>query len=272
MNEKQVRNIFERLYEANSRLTAIAVRRAIRKDINASDVQNLAQLEFIQTDYLKEVLIERFEKNGLRYGNYFYNTMEEEKRFNPVFSAAWSRYVINEYGAKIGTKMKLLRGTIADQVSKEVLKNIESGADIVTDLTTEIEKVVNSQSFYRWQAERIARTETTTAMNTATQVAAEATGLDYQKQWLSASDGNERPSHAILNGETVEKDETFSNGLKYAGDPNGPASEVINCRCTILNIPINSAATNPVIEDRPQVIAPATPTPPILPRLSRNTT
>ncbi len=239
MSEAQVRSLHERLYEANSRLTAIAVRRAIRKDVQNSNVQNLAQLQFIETDNLRKVLIDRFEKNGKRYGNTFFNDLEEQKRFNPVFSRAWARFVLREYGAKIGTKITLLRETIAEQVASEVRKTIEEGTDIVTDLTNEIQKVVNSNSFYAWQAERIARTETTTAMNTATEVAAQETNLDYVKQWLSAGDGRERPSHQRLNGKKVNKDGVFSNGLRYPGDPLGSSGEVINCRCTQLYIPIN---------------------------------
>lgn len=239
MTETAVRSLHTRLYEANSRLTAIAVRRAIRKDVQNSDVQNLAQLQFIQTDNLRRVLIDRFEKNGKRYGNTFFNDLEEQKRFNPLFSRAWATFVLREYGAKIGTKITLLRETIAEQIAVEVRKTIEEGTDIVTDLTAEIQKIVNSNNFYAWQAERIARTETTTAMNTATEVAAQETNLDYVKQWLSAEDGNERPSHQRMNGTRAQKNGTFNNGLRYPGDPLGPASEVVNCRCTQLYIPIN---------------------------------
>lgn len=238
MNEAQQRRLHSNIYEANSRLTAIALRRAIRKDVKDSNVQNLAQLEFIQTDNLRKTLIDRFEKNGKRYGNTIFKDLEQQKRFNPVFSAAWARYVLRQYGQNIGSKITILRDTIAVQVANEVRKNIEEGADIVTDLTNEIQKVVNSNSFYRWQAERIARTETTTAMNTATEVAAEETGIEYEKQWLSAGDGNERPSHQALNGQKIGKQDRFDNGLRYPGDPLGSASEVVNCRCTQLYIPI----------------------------------
>ena len=239
MNEQEQRVLHSNIYEANSRLTAIAIRRAIRKDVKNSEVQNLAQLEFIQTENLKNVLIDRFEKNGKRYGNTIFKNLDQEKRFNPVFSEAWAKFVIREYGSKIGTKIRTLKETIATQVAQQVRLNIEEGADIVTDLTKEIEKVVNSNSFYKWQAERIARTETTTAMNAATEVAAEETKIDYQKQWLSAGDGNERPSHMRLNGNKIEKEERFSNGLRYPGDPLGLASEVVNCRCTLVYIPKN---------------------------------
>ena len=58
-------------------------------------------------------------------------------------------------------------------------------------------------------------------------------GIDVKKQWLAALDSRTRGSHRHLDGEMVELDAEFSNGLKYPGDPDGPASEVYNCRCTL---------------------------------------
>ena len=61
-------------------------------------------------------------------------------------------------------------------------------------------------------------------------------GIDVKKQWLAALDSRTRGSHRHLDGETVELDKEFSNGLKYPGDPDGPASEVYNCRCTLVPV------------------------------------
>lgn len=61
-------------------------------------------------------------------------------------------------------------------------------------------------------------------------------GIDVKKQWLAALDSRTRGSHRHLDGETVKLDEEFSNGLKYPGDPDGPASEVYNCRCTLVPV------------------------------------
>lgn len=61
-------------------------------------------------------------------------------------------------------------------------------------------------------------------------------GIDVEKQWLAALDSRTRGSHRHLDGETVKLDAEFSNGLKYPGDPNGPASEVYNCRCTLVPV------------------------------------
>lgn len=61
-------------------------------------------------------------------------------------------------------------------------------------------------------------------------------GINVKKQWLAALDSRTRGSHRHLDGETVKLDEEFSNGLKYPGDPDGPASEVYNCRCTLVSV------------------------------------
>ena len=61
-------------------------------------------------------------------------------------------------------------------------------------------------------------------------------GIGVKKQWLAALDSRTRGSHRHLDGETVELDAEFSNGLKYPGDPDGPGSEVYNCRCTLVSV------------------------------------
>ena len=61
-------------------------------------------------------------------------------------------------------------------------------------------------------------------------------GIDVEKQWLAALDPRTRGSHRHLDGEVAKLDAGFSNGLKYPGDPDGPASEVYNCRCTLVPV------------------------------------
>lgn len=61
-------------------------------------------------------------------------------------------------------------------------------------------------------------------------------GIGVKKQWLAALDSRTRSSHRHLDGETVGLDEEFSNGLKYPGDPDGPGSEIYNCRCTLVPV------------------------------------
>jgi hypothetical protein len=54
-----------------------------------------------------------------------------------------------------------------------------------------------------------------------------------QKQWQTNS-SNPRDTHAALNGETVGLSETFSNGMRWPGDPAGGPDEVANCQCSMV--------------------------------------
>lgn len=59
-------------------------------------------------------------------------------------------------------------------------------------------------------------------------------GADVVKMWDASLDGRTRPAHRKVDGEIKELDEPFSNGLMFPGDPDGGASEVVNCRCALL--------------------------------------
>ena len=86
-------------------------------------------------------------------------------------------------------------------------------------------------------AVRIARTEGHRIQIQSTMDAcykAKEKGADIVKQWDSTLDGKTRDSHRSVDGEIRELDEKFSNNLLYPADPKGRASEVINCRCALL--------------------------------------
>ena len=60
-----------------------------------------------------------------------------------------------------------------------------------------------------------------------------AMGINVKKEWIATHDGRTRDSHLDIDGEVVEMDKTFSNGLEYPADPLGDPAEVYNCRCTM---------------------------------------
>ena len=89
----------------------------------------------------------------------------------------------------------------------------------------------------RSSAIRTARTAVTGAQNAGrmdSYAAAEKMGIKLKKQWLATLDNRTRHSHAMLDGEKVDQDKKFSNGCRFPGDPQGPAWEVYNCRCTLV--------------------------------------
>lgn len=238
VSKNKYRNSFIALHSSSMNQSTISIRKAIRKDFKRLNASSLDQLDLLVLSETEKAFRERFEKTGKRWGNLVFNQLLEQKRFNPVFSKAWSNFILLKAGSIIAEQITSIGQTAKEEVKREVRKNIEEGEDIVTDLSEKINKVVNSNTFYLWQAERIARTETTIAMNTASDVAVQETGILTQVQWLSAQDGRERPSHRSLNGSIVTKGQRFDNGLLYPGDPSGGVSELVNCRCTALYIPV----------------------------------
>lgn len=92
-------------------------------------------------------------------------------------------------------------------------------------------------------AVRNARTSMTAAQNAGRVESykhAQDMGIDMQQEWLATLDSRTRHSHRQMDGEriAVAKDKwhpaKFSNGCRYPGDPQGPAWEIYNCRCTLV--------------------------------------
>lgn len=83
-----------------------------------------------------------------------------------------------------------------------------------------------------------ARTAMTGAQNSGRQMQlenAKKMGIDLMKEWMATLDSHTRDSHADVDGEQVEVDKKFSNGLSYPGEPGGAPAEVYNCRCTMVS-------------------------------------
>ena len=230
MNRNKYRNLFLALHGKNERLFSREIQKAIKKDLR--DVNyNLDLLVLLET---QKAIENGFIKYGKQIGSINYVRLtKDQKRINPFFSQLWQNYVIENSRELIGSKITTIKETLITDV-KKIIENTNN----IFEISKQISTFVNKADFYKWQSLRIARTETTIAMNTAVNVAGEASGVKFVKRWISAGDGNERESHALMNGTTTTQEGQFGNGLLYPGDPNGIASEIINCRCTFLQEPI----------------------------------
>lgn len=90
------------------------------------------------------------------------------------------------------------------------------------------------------QAIRNARTMTTNVQNMGrnrSYLNAKDMGINLVIEWVATLDGATRHSHRQLHGEQKPNNKTakFSNGCRWPGDPQGPAAEVYNCRCTTVS-------------------------------------
>lgn len=130
---------------------------------------------------------------------------------------------------RLGEDVKELKKKIRSEVSRGISTSMS-----YTDISRNIDNVSNVGIN---NAMRIARTESHRIKSAASYDAAleaKKKGADIVLQWDATLDGKTRKRHKQLDGEIRELGETFSNGLRYPGDENGAAAEVINCRCVVL--------------------------------------
>lgn len=121
------------------------------------------------------------------------------------------------------------------QITASVTSSILQGRSI-KGMADDLQSRITTMN--RDSAIRTARTAVTGAQNAGrldSYYAAEKMGIKCRKQWMATLDGRTRHSHAMLDGEIVDNDKKFSNGCRYPGDPNGPPSEIYNCRCTLVS-------------------------------------
>ena len=128
--------------------------------------------------------------------------------------------------------------TIAAQTATTLREGYQAG-DTPDELQARVAETLGRD---RWdyEAERIARTTTTTVYNAAHTAAANeleaSLGEPLRRIWIATQDTRTRPSHAKAHAQVIASGQRFRVGeswLRFPGDPLGPAEEVINCRCVV---------------------------------------
>lgn len=128
----------------------------------------------------------------------------------------------------------------ASEVIRDVIARGEDEGHALDRIAEDVRKTYAEQR-QGWVS-RIVTTNVVGAMNEASLSAATAAGSE-SKQWLASHDVRVRPTHVQADGQVVAIADRFELGgfdshpnatLAYPGDPDGPAQEVINCRCTLL--------------------------------------
>ena len=118
------------------------------------------------------------------------------------------------------------------QMNSKLLQGILNG-DSIPKIAKSLTDVIGNNQV---SAVRNARTMTTQAENGGrldSYKNLEAQGVVQKKVWMATPDDRTRKSHIDIDGEEVDINEEFSNGLMYPADPAGAAEEVWNCRCSM---------------------------------------
>ena len=213
--------------------------------LDNSDIQVL-----FTDDKLMALYESLYEKIGTDFAKWYAKNADKliEKQFNiSDYTSIWAQQFAF-LGNKIGAmRVSLVSGT-AKKTLISVTQKIMRDKDLMSENAVVKAKVLKKEfkKYSKYQSERLVRTESTNAANYATLQSAKDVfaGKDLIKQWIAGYDARTRPAHQEANKQQVKFNEKFIVGgemLNYAGDPNGSAGNVINCRCAVAPFPIAGA-------------------------------
>ena len=129
---------------------------------------------------------------------------------------------------KGGQRIVGIEQTTKQNISRIVADGIEHGDSTRTMTESIMQEMNTTQS----RAKLIAEQETVTSLSTGQYDMMKTAGATT-KTWHHRPQKNPRLDHKEMEGDTVAIDAKFRNGLMYPRDPNGPAEEVIKCRCYV---------------------------------------
>lgn len=163
--------------------------------------------------------------------------------FNEEIIALMQQY----YGIDLLNDAEGITAYTREVIQKVLVKAAAEGWSI----NEVVRSLKNDTELGLMRARRIARTETVTSANGAAMIYAKKSGYKMEKVWLSIQDKRTRhnkwANHLIMDGVTIDYEDPFLLKSEKLGDiymqqpgartqDNGlavPASEVVNCRCTV---------------------------------------
>ena len=224
------------------------LRQSVQPIVNAKTVSSMEKAK-TDPEPLREGLIKAYKRILDEFARDSYDKVAGKVK-------AGSDYVnfdswINRWAQETaGKKVKQIDGATLKHIRKAIKKGVEEqeGIDEIA------RRIKNGWSTSAVRARRIARTEVVGASNHGSLRGAQATGLIFKKEWLSAQDGRTRAhsrgdlyDHLMMDGTQVP-DGTFFylrssrgniNELQYPGDQSlGVPANIINCRCTLAYVDI----------------------------------
>ena len=241
-----------RLHKRYERRGLAIFRKRLRQAANKIPFDNLTEstysisvsfnvgLEAIQDAYIdlhSEIGVTHGKRVGKELNKEISKKNFEAETFESGYRDFISRWLLQNGGQRITS----VREELVEYLVKFIADRIEQGQDIRT-IARDLQKHILSRGFYRWQIERIVRTETTAAANQGAIRAGDSSNVIWEKVWISSRDARTRRrpddqfDHFEMDGVRADKGEKFNvqgDLLDYPGDPNGHPANVINCRCTV---------------------------------------
>lgn len=253
MNTKrliQVRNRFESVYR---RKFATALSRqsypvivALRLQPAESVVPQIPML--IQPDTVRETLDGLLNEVGRAFSFEFRQHLIQKSHKSIDIDEGWDDYfrifILPILKRRTAESVTRITTTTMNLLKDYISRGIDEGLGI-EKIAEYVSKAMHDITAYR--ARMIAQTEVISASNQAAFEGANSSGIAYRKYWSNSGLEGIRDSHIYAqewsyqqNGIAPEEYFEMGNGnvMLYPGDPDGEASEIINCRCSLIVEPI----------------------------------
>lgn len=271
MSPEAYRNRWLKIRERYERRGRGIFRRAIRQCTANLTFDNLDPFRYpfqidisIPEEPIRKAYEQFFLEIGLDQGKRILRGVEREirqdqKRINtPGFEPYYADEVAKWIAEHGGKKIVSVRKGLVNEVIRLIARRVQEGGrrSSIQDITRELESTILSRGFFRWQIERIVRTETTAASNFGALRAGQSSRIMTGKQWISSHNGRTRRigkgdlyDHYVMHKRITDDINTpfrvpgarGDDLLDYPGDPKGQAANVINCRCAVAVVPIRDA-------------------------------
>lgn len=197
----------------------------------------------------EKILEQSYERTMNTFGNRLLRgfktyTRYRKKEVEPVSELSWEELRNNWIMETAPETAKAIGDTTFNAVSNIISQGVQenlSSVDIADMITAQM-----GGAYSEIRANTVARTETHSASQSATNEMAKTLTIKVNKQWISAEDERVRTTsdgaqfdHRNADGETVELDKMFKNtgqDMEYPGWKGGSVANFVNCRCVMIMI------------------------------------
>lgn len=234
-----------------------AIADQVRANGNVALFQTAMDNRPMQVAYLKV-----YEYVGVQHAEFTYKWIDRVagKKAIGFFSELWRKAMAifySNYGAqKVAEVDDTTIRDIQRILSKATLDNLTQ-SETATYLADELD----NPKYTRMRAMRISRTESTTAANYGSQLAAESSDYECGKVWIPVVDKRTRLGHKkMANKEAIGLYDSFvvditkgdniigQDLMQYPGDPTADVANLVNCRCTHAVSPLADENGLPILK------------------------
>jgi len=248
---------FEKQLDISEKKQIAIVKRFYKSEYNKGIESFIADgqtnfLNLFDDKPLLKIYSDLYTQIGIRFANWYAKNFEkyltkqiDTSNLNDIWAARFAAL-----GVAVGSQRVTLVAGTAKQTLIRITQRLMTDPEFMTLGAVEKGRILRNQfnRYSQFQAERLVRTEATAAANFATSEAATTIfpGDQLTKEWIASFDDRTRSTHSEADGQIVDQNAAFLVGgsqMMFPGDPSAPASEVVNCRCSIAHIPKEGAQT-----------------------------